>query len=134
MGKNKRDIEKAAKKNKVVTMPRRHSRENTEKAEKSKVKTSAKKTLRHAVKEEVKHDSSEFADKLMEKAKRGDRRSAQMLLELIEKRRKMGGEDDHPGELSLAEQLMTGPTWEEVLEARRKAKEEEEREAAVSKL
>ena len=33
---------------------------------------------------------------------------------------------------SLAEQLMEGPTWEEVLEARRLAKEEEEAEAAAS--
>jgi hypothetical protein len=55
-----------------------------------------------------------------------------MLLELMEKKKKKkGGEgDDSPDEPSLAERLMAGPTWEEVLEARRLAREEEEAEKA----
>ena len=132
MGKSKRDTENAAKKNKVVTMPRRDSGEKTKEADKGKEKPSAKKTLRHAANELVKNDSGELADKLLEKAKKGNRHSAEMLLELIEKKRKMSGGDDNPDEPSLAEQLMEGPTWEEVMEARRLAREEEEAEATAS--
>ena len=69
----------------------------------------------------------------MEKAKEGDLHSTEMLLELMEKKKEEGRRrDDGLDGPSLAEQLMEGPTWEEVLEARRQAKEEEEERAAAS--
>jgi len=134
MGKSKRETEEAAKNNKVVTMPRTDCGENAEEVEKDQKKTKAKKALRRAAKEVVKKDCDKLADKLMEKANEGDLHSAELLLTLTEKKKKKkGGEgDDGLDGPSLAEQLMEGPTWEEVLEARRKAREEEEAEAAAS--
>jgi predicted lipid-binding transport protein (Tim44 family) len=162
MGKSKKDTERAAKKSKVVTMPRRDGGEDAEETGKGKKKVAAgkpksggaketkankktaeeklakddykgaKKALRRAVKEAVKKDCGKLADKLMEKAGDGDLHSAEMLLELMEKKKKKGGEGDDMDGPSLAEQLMAGPTWEEVLEARRQAKEEEEAGEAAS--
>ncbi len=126
MGKRKRDTEEAAKKNNVVTMPRADGVENAEGVEKDEKKKSAKKALRHAVQRVVTEDCEDFARKLMNYAKEGDLQSAEMLLELIEKKKKKGGGDDGLDGPSLAEQLSEGPTWEEVLEARQQAKEEEE--------
>lgn len=127
MGRRKRDTKGAAKKNKVVTMPRPDGGEEAEETGKGEKKTSAKKALRRAVKELVKRDPDKFAEKLMDKAEQGDLHTTEFLLELMEKKKKKGGEgDDGLDEPSLAEQLMAGPTWEDVLEARRKAKEEED--------
>ena len=93
----------------------------------------SKKELSHWAKKAMKDNCDAITENLAKKAKKGDLHSTEVLLELIEKTKKMGGEGD--GGLdgpSLAEELMEGPTWEDVLEARRKAKEEEEREAAAS--
>ncbi|MGB8031662.1 MAG: hypothetical protein WCF30_18570 [Terracidiphilus sp.] len=161
MGKSKRDTEKAAKKSKVVTMPRRDGGEDAEGAkgkkkaavrkpksgratakEKSKKTPAekikkeeykgAKKALRHWVKKVVKNHSPKIAETLVGRTEAGDMHSAAMVLALMEKKKKKGGEDGDLDGPSLAEQLMEGPTWEEVLEARRKAKEEEEEAAAAS--
>ncbi len=133
MKRSKRDTEEAAKKNKVVTMPRTDSGKDAEETEKGEKKTSAKKALRHEVKRVVRERGGEIADTLMDKAKEGDLHSTEILLELMEKKEKRGGEgDDGQDGPSLAEQLMEGPTWEDVLEARRKAKEEEEAGEAAS--
>lgn len=130
MGRNGRDSE-ALKKDNVVTMPLADGGENVEGVEKDEKKMSAKKALRHAVKEAVKKDCGELANKLMEKAKKGDLPCTEVLLGLMEKKKKKGGGDDGSDGASLAEQLMEGPTWEEVLEERRKAQEEEEEPAAT---
>jgi hypothetical protein len=94
----------------------------------------AKKALRHAAKKVVKDNCHEIAGELGEKAKKGDLHSTEILLELMEKKKKKkgGGDDDDLDGPSLAEQLMAGPTWEEVLEARQKAREEEEAASAAS--
>jgi hypothetical protein len=133
MGKRKQDTEEAGKKNKVVTMPRKDGGTDGEETEKGEKKTSAKKTLRHAANEVVEKGCNELAGKLMDDVRQGDLHSAQVLLELIEKRKKKkGGEGGDPDKPSLAEQLMEGPTWEDVLEARRLAKEEEEEEKLLA--
>ena len=127
MGRGKRNKEDAAKKNKVVTMPRTDGGEDAEEPEESKKKPSAKKALRHAAKKAVKNDCGKLAETLMNQAEQGDVHSAEVLLALIEKKKKKkGGEDDGLDEPSLAEKLAEVPTWEEVLEARRLAREEEE--------
>jgi hypothetical protein len=90
----------------------------------------SKKGLRHWVKKLVKDDAEAIAGRLLEETKAGDARSAATVLSLMEKKRK-GGEDDGFDGPSLADQLMEGPTWEEVLEARRKAREEEEKTEAA---
>lgn len=130
MGKNKLEKRKDAKSGKVVMMPQKHGGKDVEESEEGKKKTSADKALRSAAEELVIKDCGALALKLMEKAKDGDVESTEMLVTLIEKRKKNGGEGDGGDEPCLAEQLMAGPTWEEVLEARRKAEEEEEAEAA----
>jgi hypothetical protein len=165
MRKSKRDTEEAAKKNKVVTMPRTEGGEDAEETEKGRKKAAAKKPriggaketkpkaskkpaakklkkeeyqgskkeLRHWAKKVVKDNCDAITGELAAKAKIGDLRSTEMLLELMEKKKKKkGGEGDDENGPSLAEQLMAGPTWEEVLEARQKAKEEEEGEAALA--
>ena len=133
MGKKKRNTEKDAKKNKVVTMPRTDGGKDVEGQEEGKKKPSAKKALRSAAKKAVENDCGKLAGTLVDRAEQGDLHSAEVLLALIEKKKKKkGGEDDGLDGPSLAEQLMEGPTWEEVLEAKRLAKEEEEAEAAAS--
>ncbi len=84
----------------------------------------ARSALRRWVKKAVKERSPVIADRLIRSTADGDLQSAAMALGLIEKKKKGGGDDDGQDGPSLAEQLMTGPTWEEVLEARRKSNEE----------
>lgn len=167
MGKSKRDTEKAAKKSKVVTMPRRDGGEDAEETKKggrkaagrrpksgatkeAKAKTSekaaakklkkeeykgSKKELRHWAQKVVKDNCDAITGELAAKAKKGDLHSTEILLNLMEKKKKKGGEgDDGLDEPILAEHLMEAPTWEEVLEARRQAKEEEEAGEAASSL
>jgi len=164
MGKSKRDAEKAAKKNKVVTMPRRNGGEDAERSGKGKRKAAtkepksggaketkpesidyapakklkkeeykgSKKDLRRWAKKVLKDNCDRITEGLGEKAKNGDAHSTEVMLALTEKRKKKkGGADDDPDEPSLAEHLMEGPTWEEVLEARRQAREEEEKTEAA---
>ena len=163
MGKGKKGTGKAAKKSKVVTMPRRDGGEGADETEKGKKKVAAgkpksggaeeanasektaakklkkeeykgsKKDLRRWAKKVVKDNCDAIAENLGAKAKGGDVHSTEILLDLMEKKKKKkGGEGDDMDGPSLAEQLMEGPTWEEVLEARRQAKEEEEAGEAAS--
>ncbi len=156
MVKGKRTTETKATQNKVVTMPRRDSGKAEDETNRKRVGTKlrksglarskerlekeaetikkedykgAKKKLRHWVKKAVKEHSPELAAKLVEDAEQGDLRCTALVVELIEKKKKGGGSDEG-NEPSLAEQLMAEPTWEEVLEARRKADEEEAAEKA----
>jgi hypothetical protein len=129
MGKRTQDIEEAAKKNKVVTMPQKDGGKGVEETEKGEKKSRAKHTLRHAVKDVVESGGDELAGKLMDEVRQGNLHSAEVLLALAAKmKKKKGGEGGNPDEPSLAEQMTEGPTWEDVVEARRKAKEEEEEE------
>ena len=113
------------------TKPKESRKAAAKKLKKERSKGS-KKDLRHWAKKVVKDNCDAIAAELAEKAKKGDIPSTEMLLELMEKKKKKGREDDDLDGPSLAEQLMEGPTWEEVLEAKRLAKEEEEAEAAAS--
>ena len=163
MNESKRVTEKAAKKNKVVTITRTDDRENAKETEpgekksagkprsgsaketkpKESKKTAAqkpkkeecqgsKKDLRHWAKKVVKDNCEVITKELASNAKHGDWESTEKLLELMERDKKGGEGDDGLDGPSLAEQLMEGPTWEEVLEARRLAREEEEAAAAAS--
>ena len=91
----------------------------------------AKKKLRHWVKKEVKEHSPEIAGSLVKNTEEGDTQSAAMVLALMEKKKKSEDDDGLDGP-SLAEELTAGPTWEDVLEARRKAREEEEGETEAA--
>jgi len=143
----------AARNEKVVEMPRRESGEDTKwsgmegrgsrtvptepkrsgnrrpgkKAETEPMKEEeykgAKKDLRRSVKKAVKSDCSGFATTLVDEAKAGNTQSTAMVLKLIENKRD-GGEDGDDGP-SLADELMKAPTWDEFVEAKRKAREEE---------
>jgi hypothetical protein len=157
MAEEKRNNKSNAAKNKVVVMPRKDG-DRTEdaaskkKAELAKPKThrgttdknsenpaetieedeykGAKKRLRKWVKKVVKSHSPKIAETLVEQTEAGNTQSAAMVLSLMEKKKKGGGDGDED-EPSLSDQLMAGPTWEEVLEARRAAKEEEEKAGAA---
>lgn len=162
MGESKRNTEKAARNNKVVTITRTEDGENAKKTEKGKKKSAgkrrggsakemkakaskktaakkptkeeckgSKKDLRDWAKKVVKDSCEAITKELASNAIHGDLESTEKLLELMEKNNKGEG-DDGPEGASLAEQLMEGPTWEEVMEARRLAREEEEAEAAAS--
>ncbi len=92
----------------------------------------AKKVLRHWVKKEVKHDAPEIAHQLVKETKDGDVRSAAIVLSLMDKKTKIrDGEGDGFDGPSLADQLMEGPTWQEVLDARQRAREEQEKTEAA---
>ncbi len=164
MDESKRDTEKAAKKNKVVTITRKDDRENAKETEPGEKKSAgkpksgsaketkakaakkatakkpekeerkgSKKDLRHWARKVVKDSCEVITKELGDKARHGDLDSTETLLELMEKNKKSGQGDDGFDGPSLAEQLMEGPTWEEVLEARRLAREEEEAAAAAAK-
>jgi hypothetical protein len=153
MGKSDLEKKKSEKKNKVVKMPRRDGgkdaverangkRKAGEKKPKSRKKPTkkiekeehkgARKALRHAVQREVKENCGKIAERLVNDTQNGDIRSTEMVLSLMEKKKKDGDEDDDGQDgPSLAEQLAAGPSWDEVQEARRKAREKEtETEAA----
>lgn len=153
-GKGKRTKEK---KNNVVTMPpkevgddaaaiknsdeaaagkrprdgKRKTKEKEEKKERNKFGKGARKALRHAVKKKVKERSDTIAAKLVEKTEGGDMRSADMVLALMEKKKK-GGEDDFDYDgPSLAEQLAAEPSWDEMQEEKRLASEKATKIAAA---
>ncbi len=85
----------------------------------------ARKALRHAVKAVVRTGCTGFAGSLMNQAKDGNVRSTEIMLSLMEKKKKDGEDDDGDGGLSLAERLAAEPSWDDVQEAKRKAKEKE---------
>ena len=60
---------------------------------------------------------------LVDQTEKGDMRSAAMVMDLMEKKKKKDGEDEaEPDGPSLAEQL-AGPSWDELQEAKRIARE-----------
>ena len=78
----------------------------------------ARKVLRHAVKAVVKVKSAAIAEKLVGKVEAGDMRGTEMVLSLIEKKKKQGKDAkkkkrDGP---SWAELLASEPEWDESME------------------
>lgn len=108
--------------------PRNSKRKTREKEDKKERKKSgkgngARRALRHAAKKTVKENCDAIAETLMKGTKRGDWRSADRLIELMEKKKKSGDDDfDYDGP-SLAEQLAAEPSWDEVQEEKRMARE-----------
>jgi len=141
MEKRSLDAETHEKKSRAAKLPRKNSGEAAKvggksrkkaavnkpgKAEKKAVKKNdkkkrkgAKKALRHAVQREVKEKCGRIAERLVTRTQDGDMRSASMVIDLMEKRKKKNGDGDtEPDGPSLAEQL-AGPSWEDLQEAKR---------------
>ena len=115
---------------------KRDSRSKEEKAEakrkekeekEKKVGKGAKKALRHAVKAVVREDCTGFATSLMSQAKDGKIRSTEIMLQLMEKKKKDGENDAGWDGLSIAGKLAAEPEWDEAM-----AKAKREREAAAA--
>lgn len=110
--------------------PRNGKRKTTKKEDKKARKKSgkgdhkgARKALRHAVKKEVKENCGPIAARLVSQTKGGDMKSAEIMVALMEKKKKSGDDDfDHDGP-SLAEQLAAEPSWDEMQEEKRKKSE-----------
>jgi len=140
MGKSSPEMETNGKKSRAVKTPQKNSgeaieaggkdeaaatkkqgkaeRKATKKADKKKRK-GAKKALRHAVQREVKENCGRIAQTLVNETHAGNMRSAEMVMDLMEKKKKKNGEDENePDGPSLAEQL-AGPSWDELQEAKR---------------
>ena len=130
-----KDKKRAATKNRNLLEPEAEGSQKERKpAEKLKKEEyhGAKKELRRWVKKEVKVDASEIAHQLVKETKGGNVRSAVIVLSLMDKKKKMkGSEGDGFDGPSLADQLMEGPTWQEVLDARQRAREEQEKTEAA---
>ncbi len=90
----------------------------------------ARKALRHAVKAVVREDCTGFATSLMSYAKDGNVRSTEIMLSLMEKRKKDGEDESGWDGLSVAEKLAAEPEWDEEME-KQKAKEREKQTAAA---
>jgi hypothetical protein len=147
MGKTTLEMEKNGKKSRAVKRPRKNSdeaatargssKQNAEakkpgKAEKKatkkiekKKRKGAKKALRHAVQREVKEKCGKIAEGLVSRTQNGDMRSADMVMALMEKKKKKAGEGNvELNGPTLAEQL-AGPSWDELQEAKRIVSEKE---------
>ena len=106
-----------SKKKSAPKKPGKAEKKATKKNEKKKRK-GAKKALRHAVQREVKEKCGKIAESLVSQTQRGNMRSADMVMVLMEKKRKSGEGNTEPDGPSLAEQL-AGPSWDELQEAKR---------------
>lgn len=107
-----------SKKNAAPKQPGKAERKATKKNDRKKRK-GAKKALRHAVQREVKEKCGKIAETLVNQTQDGDMRSAAMVIDLMEKKKKKDGErENEPDGPSLAEQL-AGPSWDELQEAKR---------------
>jgi hypothetical protein len=107
-----------SKKNAAAKKPGKAEEKATKKIDKKKRK-GARKALRHAVQREVKENCGGIARTLVNQTRKGDMRSAAMVMDLMEKKKKTDGEGDaQPEGPSLAEQL-AGPSWDELQEAKR---------------
>jgi hypothetical protein len=120
---DRRCIAEQEKKDKAAKRPARKARD-AGKAEEESVAVNledhkgARKLLRHAVKAVVKVKSAEIAQKLVSKAEEGDMRGAEMMLSLIEKKKKQGKEPKKKRSgPSLAELLASEPEWDENAES-----------------
>jgi hypothetical protein len=110
---------------------KRKTTEKEDKKERKKKRKGARKALRHAVKREVKENCGPIAATLVNQTKRGDMKSAQIMVALMEKKKKGGDDDfDYDGP-SLAEQLAAEPSWDEMQEEKRMARERTKGKAAA---
>ena len=124
--KNRGEAAKAGEKGKkkaAAKKPGRGKKTATAKSAKQKHK-GAGKALRHAVQREVKENCGKIAVRLVKQTRDGDLRSAAMVMDLMEKKKKDGEGDTEPEGPSLAEQL-AGPSWDELQEAKRIVSESE---------
>ena len=113
-----------SKQNAATKKPGKAERKATKKNDKKKRK-GAKKALRHAMQREVKEKCGKIAETLVNQTNDGDMRSADMVMALMEKKKKKDGEGDAQSDgPSLAEQL-AGPSWDELQEAKRIVSERE---------
>jgi hypothetical protein len=119
---------RTSKKNTAAKKPGKAEKKATKKNDKKKRK-GARKALRHAVQREVKENCGQIAVTLVSQTQDGDMRSADMVMALMEKKKKKDGEAESDGP-SLAEQL-AGPSWEDLQEAKRIVSEKEAMTAAV---
>jgi hypothetical protein len=111
-----------SKKNAAAKKPGKAEKKATKKIDKKKRK-GARKALRHAVQREVKENCGEIAHTLVDQTQKGDMRSAAMVMDLMEKKKKKDGEGDAQADgPSLAEQL-AGPSWNDLQEAKRMVSE-----------
>ena len=124
LGKNSSEARLTSRKNAAAYEPGKAENTVAKKNAKKKRK-GAKKALRHAVQREVKEQCSKIAESLVSQAQLGNMRSADMMMALMEKKKKKGGEGEaEPGGPSLAEQL-AGPSWADLQEAKRIVSESE---------
>jgi hypothetical protein len=124
--KNRGEAAKAGEKGKkraVAKKPGRDKKKATKKIGKKEHK-GARKALRHAVQKEVKENCGKIAGTLVTQTRGGDMRSAAMVMDLMEKKKKDGEGETEPEGPSLAEQL-AGPSWDELQEAKRIVSERE---------
>jgi len=113
-----------SKKKAAAKKPGKAEQRATKKIDKKKRK-GARKALRHAVQREVKENCGGIAQTLVNQTQKGDMRSAAMVIDLMEKKKKKDGEGSaEPDGPSLAEQL-AGPSWGELQEAKRIVSESE---------
>ena len=76
-------------------------------------KPKARQVLRKAVKEQIKVESDEIASALVDKVMSGDKRSAEMMLSLIQKKKNKGdGASKRHGGLTTADLLGSEDEWE----------------------
>ena len=119
-----------SKTNAAPKKPGKAERKATKKNNKKKRK-GAKKALRHAVLREVKEKCGKIAERLVNQTQDGNMHSADMVMTLMEKRKKNDGEGDAQSDgPSLAEQL-AGPSWDELQEAKRIVSEKEAKKEAA---
>jgi len=140
MGKRSLETETKGKKSTAVKIPQKNSGEATKAGERNnekgaakkagktekkaakkndkKKRKGAKKALRHAVQREVKEKCGKIAETLVNQTQGGDMRSADMVMALMEKKKRGGEGDAESDGPSLAEQL-AGPSWVELQEAKR---------------
>jgi hypothetical protein len=118
MGNSEQDKQRRDRKNKVVEMPLKDGGANVEEAggdgakeagaKKGAAKKNGKggkKALRKAVKEAMKEDCDSFVGRLVDHASVGDMHCAEMMVSLMEKKKKEDSEDDDWEGPSLVEML-----------------------------
>jgi hypothetical protein len=110
-------------KNAAAKKPGKAEKKATKKNDKKRRK-GARKALRRAVQREVKENCGQIAVTLVTQTRGGDMRSADMVMALMEKKKKGGEGDSESGGPSLADQL-AGPSWDELQEAKRIVSESE---------
>jgi hypothetical protein len=125
--KNSGEVTEAGEKNeKAATKKHEKAEKNATKKAAKKKRKGAKKALRHAVQREVKEKCDSIAEKLVNQTREGNMSSAEMVMDLMEKKKKKDGEGGtEPDGPSLAEQL-AGPSWADLQEARRIVSEAKE--------